>query len=251
MDVLLVDDAILIDDVAEGLTRRGHQVHTASDPHQARQALNRHTFDVALVDILYTQEVDSLEENRRKKKLSITHGPFIASCLMVLKSISDLQPNVRTALWSESDDKRLLHMRYAQEHFGVKNFYRKNTSGSSRLDQAIRETAAGKKYIDPGLEEEGIGAPWIPLGMTLLANPRHLPLWRALACGARSNHAIKKAVTQAGLSYKRDDLGEMAREASSTRPFDDLDGNPLAYCSVYAQIHQAFLFDATIAEQIK
>lgn len=254
MSVLLVDDAAYAKLMATLLTDRyRHRVHYADGPDSAVGHLRRHTYDVLVVDVLFGPEMTRFDQRFREGRVSPVDGPFPQSCLSVLGEAARSGRAGSSVIWTEGDDKRLLHMRFAQERLGVRVFADKNQDGDAvpMLHDAITKAARDEPSVDRRLQEEGIRADnryTTSVADSLFTPGARAAVWRALALGAKSYQDIRRAI---GLLMDKTQFSHladrMATDADNLNVISEVRGREkLAFLTAFAERHRRFLLDRFI-----
>jgi DNA-binding NarL/FixJ family response regulator len=169
----------------------GHEVAVATSPASAEELLATSEFEVAVVDILFDEEIERFDQMAATRRVPLTADRLIVSGLTVLRNA--LAANVSTAVWTSGEPNRHLHLIFAFETLGVRSFCSKRARGGSRtLHQAIVSAAEGRRSIDPLLQSYMLpdGAP--SLARTIFSEPvSKRMIWRALAVGAHSRDEVE------------------------------------------------------------
>jgi CheY-like chemotaxis protein len=253
MRVLLVDDGAYAADVGRHLQGSyGYAVDYANSPTQAIGHLRKNTYDVLVVDVLYSPLLTRFDQALLAGRISATDGPFLYSCLSVLAAAEKLAKRPAIVIWTDGDNHRRLHMRYAQEHFGVRVFSDKNRFGdaTAALHEAITRAVRGQLWVDERLREVGIETDsrryLVTIDGSLFTQPEWAIIWRALALGATTHAAIQDAVHLR--KYRRDFVESMAVNADNLNPMP-ASSRGLQFLTTFAERYQRFLLDDCIKQE--
>jgi CheY-like chemotaxis protein len=254
MRVLLVDDADFGQDMADMLkTKYQHDVHYVNRPDRAIRYLGRATYDVLVVDVLFVPEMTRFDSLCREGRVSPVDGPFLRTCLAVLGDAGRTGP-AASVIWTEGDDRRMLHMRFAQERLGVRVFADKNDGRGAvpGLHEAILKAGRGESSVDRRLAEEGIRTDaryTTSITDSLFRPPVRAAVWRALALGATKYQDVRDAV---GLSMDKTRFARLVDGMATDS--DNLNARPhakpevrdrakLSFLTAFAERHRRFLLD--------
>jgi hypothetical protein len=246
-------------EMAQMLTaRHRHEAHFVNRADLAIGLLGRQTFDVLVVDVLFLPEMRDFQRRYQQDRVSPVDGPFLTTCLSVLDA-ANRSGTTASVIWTEGDDKRVLHMRFAQERLGVRVFADKNHGGDgvTRLHEAIVRARRSESSVDQRLGEEGIREDnryTASVTDSLFTPPVRAAVWRALALGAEKYLDIKHAI---GLSMDTSQLARLVDGMATDA--DNLNARPnarprvrdrakLSFLTTFAREHRYFLLDEYIKQ---
>lgn len=251
MKVLIVED----EDQLAGLVQRelqreyDHQVTISVDLEEAGKRLSEDVFDVVVADILYDPLVTEFDLRVGTDGVRPTDRPLLGSGLSVLATARGLSPAPGMIVWTSGDTLRRLHLIFAYEDLGVRSFCSKRSgSGTLRpLHRAITAAAASQPYVDNVLSVYLPEPGAIPLGNTLLRDPKRRLFWRALALGYRTAKEIAIA-TKYSEKTVRNEMGDMFNDLRLVDPGVPDVKKPQPEVIHYATRNRYFFLDEAVRQ---
>jgi DNA-binding NarL/FixJ family response regulator len=194
MRILLIEDqGQLLGTVSRELAGQyGHQVIGAHNPVEARDLYDDHSFDVALVDLLFADLTHRFDGARNAATVSLTANTLLVTGLTAVQDLRAPEHNVPIVLWTSGEANRRLHLLFAYEELAIRVFCSKaSRDGTLKpLHDALLAAVAEREHVDPVLNSylPADGAP--KLRDTILRSETRRAIWRALALGASSRNQI-------------------------------------------------------------
>lgn len=201
MKILLVEDegqpASL---TGQALEREyGHAVTVTVDFGQAKDHLTKEDFDVVVVDLFSTPLLIEFERRKLAARVTPLSDTLLFSGLSVITTARSNQSQAGVVVWTNGDPTRRLHLIFAYEDLHVRSYCSKRIGLPDEplkpLQRAINAAASQQAYRDSVLLGAYLPSPKaIPLRSTILRNPRHRLIWRALALGYHSSAEIADVI---------------------------------------------------------
>jgi DNA-binding NarL/FixJ family response regulator len=194
MKVLVIED---IDQIAGPIVRElrnehGHDVTWARDPLEARTYEGY--FDVVVVDLLFEHLNVEFDRRRVGRNVSLTRDQLLITGLTAIDDAIRRNDRIKFVVWTSAEANRRLHLLYASEESDIGAFCSKS-SGTGRADvlnAAIIGAVEGRLYVDPVLSAYLTTGHGRSISQTILREPSHRAIWRAVALGAHSRGEIAK-----------------------------------------------------------
>ena len=248
MRVLLIEDhGQLAGPVSRELENHGYGVTWKPDPLSAKESYLNTDYDLAVIDLIYAHLNEEFELLRRRGAVSTGSPRLLVTGLLAIKELTAPPRDTKIVVWTAGDANRCLHMIYAYEELGMRVFCSKS-SGNGTTDtlvSALRAAAEEKVFIDPVLNPYLPAANSPTICETILREPIHRTIWRAMALGARTRSEISE-ITR----YRKKTIGnripEMLDELVQLDPGVRRGSAPMTQLSSYASRNWEFFLDEVI-----
>jgi DNA-binding NarL/FixJ family response regulator len=252
MRVLLIEDqGQLMGPVSRELAEQyGHEVVCARSPLEARQHYEDRPFDVALVDLLFTDLSHQFDDARAAQAVSLTGSTLLVTGLTAVQDLRAPERHVPVVLWTSGEANRRLHLIFAYEELSVRVFCSKSTgTGTLRpLHDALLSAVENRAWVDPVLNSylPAAGAP--KLRDTILRGATKRAIWRALALGAPSRNQIKDLTGYASRTIGNE-IPEMLSDLITFDPgMRNSDRAPMYQVAAFAQSNWEFFLDNSVRD---
>jgi CheY-like chemotaxis protein len=252
MRVLLIEDeAQLLGTVGRELAGQyGHQVSCAASPAEARERYSDLPFDVALVDLLFTDIVHRFDAARAAGTVSLTASTLLITGLTAVQDLRAPERDIPVVLWTGGEANRRLHLLFAYEELAVRVFCSKSsgTGTLQPLHDAILAAVEHRDYVDPVLNSflPADGAP--RLRDTILKGEIKRAIWRAFALGAPSRNQVQDLTGYSSRTIGND-MREMLNDLIALDPgIRNLGRAPMHQVSTFAQNNWQFFLDNAVRD---
>jgi len=155
--LLVDDDPIILEGLAEDLENHGYLVTRASSGEQAIELLPSSNFDLVITDLVM-EKTDGIQVLRRSKEIDST------TMVIILTGFGDM-PSAIEALRDQADDYMLKPCESAEMFFRVERCLKKLelTRRISLHQKILPMCCVCQKIRDDTGREPGTG-PWVPVG---------------------------------------------------------------------------------------